>query len=453
MVPAELTDVDEAHAVAIHAQAASARALVRNMTFSVRGRTPFRHRHVARSGIAPNLPSMRALLIVIAALGLALPRSSAAQLPMDFAAAYTRLREGPAHSADVPRGQMEKTRANRDGLEHRYVLIVPEDYDPSRRYPVAFYLHGGIFRPDPEPGGGWWRNYDVIMGHDRIAVVPASWGESLWWQASQVENLRGILSDVKRVYNVDENRVMMFGTSDGGTGAYFLAFKDTTPWAAFLPFIGDPRVLLNPANRGDGDVHLANLTNKPLFIVNAEEDRLYPVRQIIPFLGALENVGADFEFTPKPGGHSTSWWPEEEANIERFIAAHARNPHPERIFWATERTDRYNRAHWVVIDELGPLAGDEARSHLASVTMGSAGIVDARRDGNTVTLLAYGVRRLRLLVSPDAFDLTQPVRVLANGEAVFEGMVSPDLETLRKWAAVDEDRTMLYAAEIAIELD
>jgi predicted esterase len=397
---------------------------------------------------------MRFLPIVLAVGSLVTPRASDAQAPEPFAAAYARLREGSAHSEEVRRGRIEQARTNRDGLEHRYVVIVPLDYDPARRYPVAFYLHGGVARPTPEPGGTWWRNYDLIMGHDRIAVVPASWGESFWWQASQVENLRAILSDVKRTYNVDENRVVVFGSSDGGTGAYFLAFKDTTPWAAFLPFIGDPRVLLNPANRADGDLHLANVTNKPLFIVNAEQDRLYPVRQLLPFLGALENVGADFEFTAKPGGHDTSWWPDEEENIERFVETHARSPHPARVFWATERTDRYNRAHWLVIDELGPLAGDEERRYLASVTAGGAGgIVDARREGNTVTLLASGVRRLRLLVSPDAFDLTLPIRVVANGEAVFEGMVSGDVATLERWAAIDEDRTMLYAAEIVIALD
>lgn len=394
-----------------------------------------------------------ALVMLGAAFALAAPGSSFAQEAEAFAAAYARFRSGPVHGADVPRGRVEHTRTNGDGQEHRYVLIVPEEYDPSRRYPVAFYLHGGIARSDPGPGGRWWRNYDVIIGHDRIGVVPLSWGESMWWQASQVENLRGILSDVKRAYNVDENRVVVFGASDGGTGAYFLGFRETTPWAAFLPFIGDPRVLLNPANGVDGDMHLANITNKPLFIVNGEQDPLYPVRQIIPFLAALENVSAPFEFTPKPGGHDIRWWPEEEANIERFVEAHPRNPHPERIFWATERTDRYNRAHWLVIDELGTLAGDDERRYLASVTAGGAGgIVDARRVGNSVTLLAHGVRRLRLLISPDAFDLEQPIRVSANGETVFEGMVQPNVETLRRWAAVDQDRTMLYAAEISIEL-
>jgi poly(3-hydroxybutyrate) depolymerase len=403
---------------------------------------------------APHCAPAPALLLAVAASAALAAAPASAQSPDDsFAATYERLRGGPVHSREVPTGRLDLTRANADGQVHRYVLIVPDDYDPSLRYPVAFYLHGGVSRADPGPGGNWWRNYDVIDGHDRIAVVPLSWNESFWWQASQVENLRGILSDVKRAYNVDENRVYVFGTSDGGTGAYFLAFRDTTPWAAFLPFIGDPRVLLNPANGVDGDVHLANVSNKPLFIVNGETDPLYPVRQIIPFLGALENVGADFEFTPKPGGHNTSWWPEEEANIERFVADHPRDPHPDRVLWATERTDRYNRAHWVVIDEVGPIAGDAERAGLASITAGGqGGIIEATRTGNAVTLRARAVRRFTLLISPDEFDLGSPVRVVANGETVFDGMVRPDVEVLTKWAARDEDRTMLYAAEINVDL-
>jgi hypothetical protein len=43
--------------------------------------------------------------------------------------------------------------------------------------------------------------------------------------------------------------------------------------------------------------------------------------------------------------------------------------------------------------------------------------------------------------------------VIANGEVAFEGMVRPSVETLRKWAESDEDRTMLYAAEITVELE
>ena len=49
--------------------------------------------------------------------------------------------------------------------------------------------------------------------------------------------------------------------------------------------------------------------------------------------------------------------------------------------------------------------------------------------------------------------MRSPIRVIANGEVAFEGMVRPSVETLRKWAASDEDRTMLYAAEITVELE
>ena len=74
-------------------------------------------------------------------------------------------------------------------------------------------------------------------------------------------------------------------------------------------------------------------------------------------------------------------------------------------------------------------------------------------DGNAVTVDAYHVRRFTVLISPEAFDIRSPIRVIANGEVAFEGLVRPSVETLRKWAASDEDRSMLYAAEVAVELE
>jgi len=44
------------------------------------------------------------------------------------------------------------------------------------------------------------------------------------------------------------------------------------------------------------------------------------------------------------------------------------------------------------------------------------------------------------------------VVVAANGREVFHAKVQPSVETLLKWAATDNDRTMLYAAEIKIKL-
>ena len=399
-----------------------------------------------------SLPSILSIFVLVLAVGVpALTAQSAGQASFDRA--YAELSHGPQYGDDVPTGLIERTRTNRDGLLHRYLLLVPESYDPARRYPVDVYLHGGVGRPDPGPGGGWWSNHERITSDDHIAVMPLSTRESLWWQASQVENLHAILTDLKATYNVDENRVFATDVSDGGTGVYFLSFRDTTPWAGFLPLIGYPGVLLNPNVGADGMMHLANMANKPHFIVNGETDRLYPARIMAPFLEDFERLGVDFVFTAKPGGHSTSWWPDEAENIAEFSRNNPRDPLPDRVVWATERTDRYNRAHWVVIEAVGHIDGDEDRSGLASMTSdGASALVDAVREGNTVTVRAYHTPSFRLLISPEEFDMTRPIRIMTNGEVSFEGLVEPDVATLRKWAAIDKDRTMLFAAEIPVVL-
>ncbi len=81
-----------------------------------------------------------------------------------------------------------------------------------------------------------------------------------------------------------------------------------------------------------------------------------------------------------------------------------------------------------------------------------SGRVDLVRDGNTVTATTRRVAAFTLLISPDQFDLSKPVKVVADGKTVFEGIVKPDVATLMKWAARDNDRTMLFAAELPIRL-
>jgi hypothetical protein len=55
-------------------------------------------------------------------------------------------------------------------------------------------------------------------------------------------------------------------------------------------------------------------------------------------------------------------------------------------------------------------------------------------------------------VSPDQFDFAKPVKVVANGRTVFNGKVQKTLAALLKYAAADNDRTMLFGAELHIDL-
>lgn len=375
------------------------------------------------------------------------------------------LEAGRPYSSEVRKGQVDQTRRGTDGTPHPYRLLVPPTYDPGRSYEVRVYLHGGVGRPAWGSGGRWWRDSQRLEHKDQIAVFPAAWSGSQWWEASQAENLDAILHRLKRTYNVDDNRIHLFGISDGGTGVWFQAFRNPTPWATFLPFIGHPAVLSNRRMGTDGDMFVRNLVNRPFFVVTGDHDRLYPTSSVVPFLLLFQEAGAKLYHRPQAdGGHDVRFWESEAPYIEAFLQAHPRDPLPDRLWWETERTDRYHRLHWLVVDELGEVEGEsrlEAWNSLSSETestaeafprRGASGRLEAQREGNTFHIRSEGVRSFTLLLAPKEIDFARPVRVEVNNHTLFSGKVEASLEPLLQWAFRDQDRSMLFTAELEIEI-
>jgi membrane-associated protease RseP (regulator of RpoE activity) len=280
---------------------------------------------------------------------------------------------------------------------------------------------------------------------------------------------------------------------------------------------------------------------------------LYPAHVVELYVDHLRKLGVPVVYRVYPElDHSTEWWPNERPELESFVHDHPREPLPDTISWQTERVDRFNRAHWLIIDRLGAVAGERRlpdtnllrlgreldfglrvnwavdrgrRAH--DVAAGSnafriglragdrfveingtpvetgqdiarqmeqwaegaplrfvverdgdrvvlegafdpaevelpptpifprrrpSGRVDLVRRGNVVEASTDGVKAFTLLLSPSIFDFRRPITVVANGRTVFDGIVEPSVATLLKWAARDNDRTMVFGAELTIEL-
>ncbi len=351
---------------------------------------------------------------------------------------YAWLKNGPQYHADVPVGMVETSRLADDGTDFPFVILVPEDYRPDRAYPVEFNLHGGVNRPKIQPGESAWRQgYEAMAQPDRIVVLPVAWSDAFWWFDNQADNVPAILRLIKQRYHVDDNRVYMTGVSDGGTGSYFFAFLQPTEWAAFLPYIGNPGVLRNPNARVSHPLSFENLKGKRLFIVNGENDRLYPARAVQPYIDLMQQAGTDYIFTMIPnGGHNTEWMPEQLPRIEKFKRENVRDPLPDSLQWVTNRTDRYNRNHWLRIDRL--------RSE------GQPGRVIVTRQGNHFEVSAFYVNEFTLLLNPEEVDFSQAITVSINGETVFSELVEQSASTLLNWATKDRDRSMLFTAELSL---
>lgn len=401
---------------------------------------------------------------ILFALALLIPGLQA----QNFDDAYKKLKQGHSYTPQKT-GVFFLSNRTADGIEHNFAINVPASYDPAKRYQVRFQLHGGIGgRINNQPRGNGEIG-PLASSVEQIYVLPYAWADAPWWDDDQILNLNAILEKLKENYNVDENRVVISGVSDGATGAYYIAMRDTTPWASFLPLNGFVMVLASP-EIDDGRIFPNNLRNKPLFVVNGGIDRLYPIRRVEPFTRHFMQNGVVIDYHPEEAGqHNTAWWPEMKVPFEKFVAEHPRDPHPAHLTW--EAADqKHNRAHWLVIDEFGTAKG-EAKSledlnqmkppgaPLMSIATTplferpkNSGRVDLARVGNTVEVTTKGVTAFTLLLSPDVFDFQQPIKVITNGKEVFNARVERSVKTLEKWAQRDNDRTMLYAAEVSIRL-
>lgn len=465
-----------------------------------------------------------------------------------FDEACRRLREGRPYTTQNT-GLIELTHEVPGQGAHGFAVNVPESYDPAKKSPVAIHLHGGVGRETPS--GQAAINQAAAFSEavaDHIVVAPYAWREAQWWTERQLTNIAGILDLVKRLYNVDENRVSVSGFSDGGTAAYYVAMRETNPFASFVAMNGMALVLANDAMDIDGVMFPNNLRNKPFFVVNGGLDLQYPIDRVDMYVERFKAGGVEIDYRPQPqAGHDRRWWPELKEPLEAFIQSRRRNPLPDRLTWQTSSTERHNRAHWLVIDALGRVPGeptlDDVNSvqgeatidfgvraigaRIAFITKGSnaeeiglqpfdwllelngsavkvttdldllfaqikpgteiemrvarkelpvelkgifnpkpiapqpvqmfpqrgrTGRVDLSRSGNTVDAMTSGVTAFTLLLSPDQFDFTQPVKVVVNGRPAFEGRVEQSLATLMKWAAADNDRSMLFGAEIRIDV-
>jgi dienelactone hydrolase len=389
--------------------------------------------------------------------------ASAAASGASFETIVSRLKAGRPY-AKQKTGRVDLT-SQVSGMVLDNGADVPADYDPARPIPLRVTLHGGVGRPAPGPNEQVRPLTNRIPGGREIVLHPRSFADAEWWKASQVDNILRLVDRVTRAYNVDESHIYLTGISDGGTGVYYLAMRAATPWSACLPLNGQPLVIANPDTRADGELYATNLVNCPLHAVNGGRDRLYPAASVKPLIDMLHAGGIPILWQVYPeADHDTSWWPDEKSRFTEFVATHARVAHPAAISWTTERTDRYNRFRWLVIDQLGErrtdsslkdvntFAGQPGRPSQLFARRRPSGRVDASRDGNSIDVKTRGVAAFTLLLSSDVIDFDKPVHVMVNGQTAHNAIVKRDPKALVRWAARDNDRTMLYAAELKVSV-
>ncbi len=170
--------------------------------------------------------------------------------------------ETPTPGVEVPTGVIHRPATD---AHSEYSLYVPENYDPSRRWPLIIALHGGHGRGDDYLLT--WLRPAKSKGY--LVLAPKSLDRT-WSIHRPGLDIRSILSIVEEVldeYAIDTGRLFATGLSDGGTFSYAIGLSCPKLFTGIAPIAG----VLGPWRISEESKQL------PIFIVHGAQDCIFPV--------------------------------------------------------------------------------------------------------------------------------------------------------------------------------
>ena len=122
---------------------------------------------------------------------------------------------------------------NEPGSRGGFSLYVPEYYTPDRAWPLVMALHGG----SGNGRGFLWSWLRDARSRGAILIAPTATGQTwaLMGDDTDTPNLMRILDSVRSRWNIDSNKMLLTGMSDGGTFCYVTGFDGASPFTHLAP--------------------------------------------------------------------------------------------------------------------------------------------------------------------------------------------------------------------------
>jgi len=203
--------------------------------------------------------------------------------------------------ADALARSMQPARQNETGVMHvdneprtrgGFSLYVPETYTPDRAWPLVVALHGG----SGHGRGFLWSWLRDARSFGAILVAPTSAGNSLGstWALmgddNDTPNLARIVALVRERWNVDPERLLLTGMSDGGTFCYVCALDHGSPFTHLAPVSATFHpMLISMADAG-------RMQGLPIFLTHGALDWMFPVEVARQAQRALSAAGANVTY-------------------------------------------------------------------------------------------------------------------------------------------------------------
>lgn len=278
-----------------------------------------------------------------------------------------------------------------DDTEQPYGLYLPQNYDPNKKYPLVIMLHGagsnhrlalrrvfGKSNQDGENDVEATRYFPEWKDIDFIVATPYARGTA-GYQGVPEKDVYDVLADVKKRFNIDEDRTYLTGLSMGGGGTLWIGMTRPDIWAAIAPVC--------PAPPAGTDQLIANGLNLPAHFYHGDKDGAVPVTVSREWVQKLKEQGTQVEYDEYPGVNHDSWVNayKDEA-VFTWLSQFKRNMFPDRVTFNSTQY-KYSKAYWITFDKLTP--GTLAKIDAKFTAPNQLDVTTTSLDGFTLNLSGH----------------------------------------------------------------
>ena len=203
-----------------------------------------------------------------------------------------------------------------------YRLLLPDNYDAAKKYPLIFFLHGAGERGTDNElqlvhGAKLFLKDDVRKNFPAIIVIPQCPASSFWSNVNFVTDSSGkrtfnfqeggeptiamklaqeLLFSIITTYPVSKKQIYAGGLSMGGMGTFEIVRRNPELFAAAFPICGGG----NPATA-------SQLKKVKWWVFHGAKDDVVPPQLSEEMVNALKKKKATVKFTLYPNANHNSW--------------------------------------------------------------------------------------------------------------------------------------------------
>jgi pimeloyl-ACP methyl ester carboxylesterase len=345
-----------------------------------------------------------------------------------------------------------------EGRGGEYLLQLPPEYHHGRASPVLLVLHGG-----QESARDMLNRWGEVAAQHGYLLAAPEWapdGRALYqYSAEEHAAVVGCLRDLRRRFQIDSDRVFLFGGGEGGAMAYDVGLSHPDLFAGVLPMACAPRFFSTrywpnaqylPFYVTDGSHDGASYTFFKGGSLNRNDEQFKDwVRGKYPAL-YVEYKGRGGEWFGGEQAPMMDWMNRKKrANPVREVGRDGGGASNGEEFKTMRATD--NHFYWLSTAAVNERYVNDFRSWNVNTT--PALLQATIFAGNQIYVNARGVKQVTVWLGPGMIDFEKPVTVQVNRAKVWiDKKVTPSLTTLLEDFYQRGDRQRLFLAKVDFNL-